>query len=339
MIDSSDLRLMTRVARLYHEDGLTQTEVAQRLGLTQVMVSRLLRKAQERGIVRTTVVTPPGAFADLESVLEAKFGLSQAIVGDAARDSEDAVLSAIGSAAAHFLEATLKSGELIGISSWSASLLAMVERMQPLRKVEGCLVVQLLGGLGNPAAEQHANRLALRLARLVHGEPRFLPVPAVVGSTGAARALAQDPSVSETVALFGRVSLALVGVGALEPSALVASSGNAFSREELEALQKEGAVGDVCLRFYDAEGRPVKGGFEGRVIGIDLDGLRRVPRSVALCGGKRKFAAILGALRGGWVNTLVTDQFTAQRLAKAQAAKTPAAGAGALDGNRARTGR
>jgi DNA-binding transcriptional regulator LsrR (DeoR family) len=339
MIDSSDLRLMTRVARLYHEDGLTQTEVAHRLGLTQVMVSRLLRKAQERGIVRTTVVTPPGAFADLESVLEAKFGLSQAVVGDAARDSEEAVLSAIGSAAAHFLEATLKSGEVVGISSWSASLLAMVERMQPLRKVEGCLVVQLLGGLGNPAAEQHANRLAIRLARLVHGEARFLPVPGLVGSTGAARALAQDPSVSETVALFGQVSLALVGVGALEPSALVASSGNAFSQAELEALQKAGAVGDLCLRFYDAEGRPVRGGFEGRVIGIDLDGLRRVPRSVALCGGKRKFAAILGALRGGWVNTLVTDQFTAQRLAKAQAAKTLAAGAGALNGNRARTGR
>jgi DNA-binding transcriptional regulator LsrR (DeoR family) len=117
-----------------------------------------------------------------------------------------------------------------------------------------------------------------------------------------------------------------VGVGALEPSALVASSGNAFSREELEALQKNGAVGDVCLRFYDAQGRPVKGAFDGRVIGIDLDGLRRVPRSVALCGGKRKFAAILGALRGGWINTLVTDQFTAQRLAKAQSAKVPAAG-------------
>jgi DNA-binding transcriptional regulator LsrR (DeoR family) len=313
-----DLRLMTRAARLYHEEGLTQTEVAHRLGLTQVAVSRLLKKAQEQGIVRTTVVTPPGAFADLESLLEAKFGLSQAVIGDAVRDSEEAVLSAIGSAAAHFLESTLKSGEVIGISSWSASLLAMVERMQPPRKVESCLVVQLLGGVGNPAAEPHANRLAIRLARLVHGEARFLPVPGLVGSASAAKALAQDPYVSETMELFARVSLALVGVGALEPSALVASSGNAFSREELEALQKDGAVGDICLRFYDAEGRPVKGAFDGRVIGIDLERLRRVPRSVALCGGKRKFAAILGALRGRWVNTLVTDQFTAQRLAKAQ---------------------
>jgi DNA-binding transcriptional regulator LsrR (DeoR family) len=98
-------------------------------------------------------------------------------------------------------------------------------------------------------------------------------------------------------------------------------------------------VGELCLRFYDAEGRPVKGALEGRVIGIELEALRRVPRAVALGGGRRKVAAILGALRGGWVNTLVTDQFTAQRLAKAPLPNTPAAGAGAPNGDRARHGR
>jgi len=324
-----DLRLMTRAARLYHEDKLTQTEVAQRLGITQVAVSRLLKKAEEHGIVRTTVVTPPGAFADLEGLLEERFGLHQAIVGDAARDSEESVLSAIGSAAAQFLESTLKAGEVIGISSWSASLLSMVDQMHPIRKAENCLVVQMLGGVGNPSAEQHANRLTFRLARLVHGDARFLPVPGVVGSANAAKVLLRDPNVSDTVALFEKVTLALVGVGALEPSALVASSGNTFSRGEVEALQKNGAVGDVCLRFYDANGGEVRGALDGRVIGINLESLRRVPRSVALCGGKRKFPAILGALRGKWINTLVTDQYTAQRLAKVQPAKALDAGAAA----------
>src|SRR6202045_4366792 len=317
-----DLRLMTRAARLYHEEGLNQTEVAHRLGLTQVAVSRLLKKAEEHGIVRTTVLTPPGTFADLEGLLEEKFGLTQAIVGDAMRDSEEFVLNAIGSAAAQFIESTLKAGEVIGISSWSASLLAMVEHMHPPRKSENCLVVQLLGGVGNPSAEQHANRLATRLARLVHGNARFLPAPGVAGSARGARVLAQDPYVSEVVALFEKVTVALVGVGSIEPSDLVASSGNIFSREELEALQSKGAVGDICLRFYDVNGREVKGAFDGRVIGIDLASLRRVPRSVALCGGKRKFPAILGALRGKWVNTLITDQYTAQRLVKAEPAKT-----------------
>jgi DNA-binding transcriptional regulator LsrR (DeoR family) len=323
----TDLRLLTRVARLYHEERLNQTEVAHRLGLTQVSVSRMLKKAEESGIVRTTVVTPLGGFTDLEDLLEAKFGLNQAIVGDAARDSDESVLSAIGSAGAQFLESMLKPGEVIGISSWSTSLLSVIDHMHPLRKGgEKSLVVQMLGGVGNPSAEQHANRLALRLARMVHGEARFLPAPGVVASAKAARVLLEDRVVSEAVALFEKVTLALVGVGVLEPSALVASSGNTFSRVELEDLQQNGAVGDICFCFYDANGREVRSALQGRVIGIGLESIRRVPRSVALCGGKKKFPAILGALRGKWVNTLITDQYTAQRLVKAQTIETIAAG-------------
>jgi len=214
----------------------------------------------KHGIVRTTVVTPPGAFAELEELIEHRFGLGQVIIGEATSDSEEAVRAAIGSAAAQFLEAAVKSGEVIGISSWSASLLSTVDQMHPIRKVGNCLVVQLLGGIGSPSAEQHANHLAVRLARLVHGDARFLPVPGIVGSASAAKVLLRDPNVSNTVALFEKVTLALVGIGSLEPSALVASSGNIFSREELETVQKQGAVGDICLRFYDAKGQPVRGG-------------------------------------------------------------------------------
>ncbi|MBV9644073.1 MAG: sugar-binding transcriptional regulator [Verrucomicrobia bacterium] len=324
-----DLRLMTRVARLYYEEGLNQIEVARRLGFTQVAVSRLLKKAQQHGIVRTTVVTPPGAFAELEELIERRFELGQVIIGEATSDSEQGVRAAIGSAAAQFLESTLKAGEVIGISSWSASLLSMVEHMHPPRKSGNCLVVQILGGVGNPAAEQHANRLAVRLGGLVHGDVRFLPAPGVVGSARAAKVLAQDPYVRETLALFEKVTLALVGVGSLEPSELVASSGNTFSEDELEDLRKKGAVGDICLRFYDANGHEVRGTLGGRVIGMELESLRRVQRAVALCGGQRKFPAILGALRGKWVNTLITDQYTAQRLVKAQPAKPIAAASGA----------
>src|SRR5215475_8016238 len=119
-----DLRLMTRAARLYYEERLIQSEIASRLGLTQVAVSRLLKKAQEHGIVRTTVVTPPGAFAELEESIERRFALNQVVIGEATSDSEEAVLSAIGSAAAQFLESVVKPGEVIGLSSWSTSLLS-----------------------------------------------------------------------------------------------------------------------------------------------------------------------------------------------------------------------
>jgi DNA-binding transcriptional regulator LsrR (DeoR family) len=311
-----DLRFITKAARLYYEERLTQTEIAGKLGISQVAVSRLLRRAEEYGIVRTTVISPPGAFAELEGLLEERFGLSQVVIAEAARDAEEAVLNAIGSAAAQLLETTLKSGEVIGISSWSASLLSMVDQMHPVRKIQNCTVVQMLGGIGSPSAEKHANHLATRLARLVHGDARFLPAPGVVGSAGAAKILSQDPYVRETLEFFDRITLALVGIGSLEPSALVASSGNSFSAEELEIIQHNGAVGDICLRFYDANGREVKEPFGNRVIGIDLERLRRIRTTVGIAGGKRKFPAILAGLRGKWINTLVTDQYTADRLAK-----------------------
>jgi DNA-binding transcriptional regulator LsrR (DeoR family) len=257
-------------------------------------------------------------------LLEHRFGLDQVIIGEATSDSEEAVLAAIGSAAAQFLESTVKSREVIGLSSWSASLLSTVNQMHPIRKVENCLIVQILGGIGSPSAEQHASHLAVRLARLVHGDARFLPVPGIVGSASAAKVLLRDPNVNNTMALFKTVTLALVGIGSMEPSALVASSGNIFSMEELETVQRQGAVGDICLRFYDANGHALRGSLYDRVIGMTLEDLRRVQRSVAICGGKRKFPAILGAVRGKWINTLVTDQHTAQRLAKAQPSKATA---------------
>ena len=318
-----ETRLITKVAALYHEQKLTQTDIARRLGISQVTVSRLLKRAEENQIVRTTVISPPGAFVELEDILEKKFGLTQAIVGESPGDNEESIQAAIGAAAAYFLMTTLSSGDVIGVSSWSASLLAMVDQMHPVRKIEGCKVVQVLGGLGNPAAEAHANHLVTRLARLVNGEPCFLPAPGVVGAATSVNVLLKDPYVQQTVDLFGRLTIALAGIGSVEPSFLVASSGNVFSTKELEEIRDRGAVGDICLRFYDAIGREVRDPAGNRVIGIDLETFRHVPRAVGIAGGPRKYAAILGALRGKHINILITDQFTAAGLAEAEEFENP----------------
>jgi DNA-binding transcriptional regulator LsrR (DeoR family) len=312
-----ETRLITKVVTLYHEQKLTQTDIAKRLGISQVTVSRLLKRAEESQIVRTTVISPPGAFVELEDTLERKFGLTQAIVGESPSEADDAIQAAIGAAAAYFLMTTLGSEEIIGVSSWSASLLAMVDQMHPVRKIERCKVVQVLGGLGNPAAEAHANHLVTRLARLVNGEPCFLPAPGVVGAASSVTVLLKDPYVQQTLELFGKLTIALVGIGSVEPSYLVASSGNVFSAQELQEIRERGAVGDICLRFYDANGHEVQDPAGNRVIGIDLKTFRHVPRAVGIAGGERKYAAILGALRGKHINILITDQFTAAKLADA----------------------
>jgi DNA-binding transcriptional regulator LsrR (DeoR family) len=129
----------------------------------------------------------------------------------------------------------------------------------------------------------------------------------------------KDRYVQEATTLFKSVTMALVGIGAVEPSKLLAASGNVFSPQELRSLSSRGAVGDICLRFFDAAGLPVHTPLNDRVISMELSQLKQVRRVVGVAGGKRKTAAIRGALAGGWVNVLITDRSTAERLIQSTA--------------------
>lgn len=314
MARADELRLMTRVARLYHEAGMKQPQIAARLHLSQPKVSRLLKQAQEEGIVRISVRPPSGANPELEMQLETRYGLQDAEVVDISRDDGAAAVRELGAAAAYHLETTVGSDDAIGVSSWSATLLAMVESMHPVSGITGTRVVQILGGGGDPAAEGHATHLVRRLASLLHGEGTFLPAPSSVGSRDARDVLLADPFVRRAMSLFDQLDVALVGIGGQQPSGLLASSGNVFSPDELETVRAAGGVGDIGLRYLRADGRPVDSPLDDRVIGIELEQLKRVPRAIGVAGGPSKTDAIRAALRGGWINSLITDRTTAERL-------------------------
>jgi DNA-binding transcriptional regulator LsrR (DeoR family) len=309
-----ELRLMTKVAKLYHESNLNQVEIAGKLGLSQSSVSRLLKKAKVNGLIRITVNIPNGVNTDLEEELVKQFGLKDAVVVDSINDDENQIMRDIGAAAAYYVENTLKDGEVVGVSSWSETLLALLDAMHPLLNKSGIQVLQVLGGVGNPSAEVHATRLTGRFAGLVNGTATFLPAPGIVGSEAAVNILREDPYVKEAIDLFGKVTLALVGIGSVEPSKLLDLSGNVFSKEEQAFLRSQGAVGDILLHFFDQQGCPIQSSFNNRVISMRLEQLRKVERSIAVAGGVRKYSAILGALRGGWINILVTDRHTAEHL-------------------------
>jgi DNA-binding transcriptional regulator LsrR (DeoR family) len=317
------LRLLTKVARMYHERGLRQPQIAAQLHISQPRVSRLLKQAAEMGIVRTMVVPPSGVYTDLEDAIEHRYGIDDVVVVDAAGDSDEDVIPALGAAAAVYLETTLTGGDRVGISSWSATLLATVEAMRPrpIRVAEE--VVQVIGGVGNAVAQVQATRLTGRLAELTGARPLFLPAPGLVGSSSARATLASDGLVAEVMAAWDRLTMVLLGVGSLEPSPLLRDSGNAIAQEEQETLRRVNAVGDICLRFFDEWGEPVSSTLDERVLGIATAQLRRVSRRVAVAGGRRKYAAIRAALRGGWLNVLITDLAVARRLVEEQPIPRP----------------
>lgn len=315
----NEMRLITRVAQMYYSEGLKQADISKRLHISQATISRLLKRAHAENIVRVTINAPRGTFPDIESMLRDRFALSEAIVAECGEDREESILGGIGDAAAHFVETTLEQGEVIGISSWSASLLRMVDGIHPLKRLAAERVVQILGGMGNPAVQVHATHLTTRLAQLTGSQPQLLAAPGVAASSAAKLVLVGDSYVRGTMDQFRRLTLALVGIGAVEPSKMLANSGNVFTSEELEELSDYGAVGDICLRFFDRDGKPVRAPLDERVIGITLEEIGKVPRVVGIAGGKRKVEAIRGALLGRHINVLITDKFTAQKLLDATA--------------------
>lgn len=310
---AGQLRLVTRVARMYHERGIRQPQIAEQLHISQAKVSRLLKKAEELGIVRVAVFPPAGDLSSIEERLVARYGLVDAVVADTTGVDEVEIITSVGGAAALYLSDVLLSHERIGVSSWSATLLAMVNQFGHRPKPVADTVVQVIGGVGSPTAQVQATRLTEELGKLTGGEPWFLNTPGMMTSAGLGQALLKEPYLANVVAEWERLTVLLAGIGTLEPSPLLRQSGNAIPEEEQSALRDAGAVGDICLRFFDAEGRPVTL-YDDHIVGISRETLLRVPRRVGVAGGSRKTTAIRAAVVGGWVNVLITDLATAEEL-------------------------
>jgi len=214
------------------------------------------------------------------------------------------------------LESTIQKNEVIGISSWSETILRMIDNVHPMAPGTANAVVQTLGGLGNPNVQKHATHVTTRLSNLTGAEPVILQAPAVAASKQAKKILMNDQYVQRATDQFSRITLAFLGIGTVKPAGILAQSGNIFSKEELSDLSKRGAVAEISQRFLDVNGKPVTTELNDRVIGITLKELAGVDRVVALAGGKSKTEAIKATLKSDFVDVLITDRFTAARLAR-----------------------
>ena len=257
MSRQDELRLMAKVARMYYVQGIRQQGITERLQIHQSTECRvLLKRARQANLVRFSVTAPPGIYSDLErSTSAATFMLIDAVVVDCAAD-DDALVRDLGAATAYYLETTVKPGTKIGISSWSRSLFAMVDALHPGEYGKGGKVVQILGGVGNlsPAAGGNVPGATLR-SRHRSEVAVLLQAPAVVGSVEARRVLSREPLLRKAIEHFEHLDLALVGIGAAEPSKLLAKSGNVFSREERAELSRLSAGRRHLLQILRCSGR------------------------------------------------------------------------------------
>ena len=306
-------KLLIKIAKLYYEDNLTQDTISRKLRMSRPRVSRLMQEAVETGIVKITISAEPGEYTSYENKLESKFGLLEAVVVDVSDpDSPEQVARDLGQAGADYFSRLVQDGDKVGLT-WGISSAAMVENLRP-GKMSNVTILQMVGGLGEPGADSHAAGLVSRAAMALSGTFSLMPSPGVVSSIEAANVLRSDRYISKTLQMVKNIDIAFVGVGAPTKDSLLMRDESIISWKEMDGLIAAGAVGDICLHFFDVNGTPIRSELDDRVIGISLEDIKKIPRVVGITGGTGKFQAILGAIRGRFINTLITDSFTARRL-------------------------
>jgi DNA-binding transcriptional regulator LsrR (DeoR family) len=306
-----DLYLLSKVSTLYYLRDLTQQEIADRLRISRPTVSRLLKEARSQGIVQISIAPPRGLHLELESLLEERFGLGEALVVDVESEKTAELFRQIGAAAAGYLSRTIQPGESIGLA-WGATLNAMVQAM-PFQPTEGVRVVQILGGIGPPDSEEYVTGLVRRLAQALSGAAVLLPAPGVVATVAVRNVLRDDPHVRAALRHLDTLDTVYLGIGSLKSNPVL-NDGHSLPRGTYEKLVARGAVGDIALRFFNAKGDTVRTSLDDRVLGITAEQLHNVSRVVAVAGGPKKVDAIHSALHTDIIDVLITDQRTAKAL-------------------------
>jgi deoxyribonucleoside regulator len=302
--------LMSRIASLYYEVGLVQSEIARRVGVSRSTVARYLKEARELGIVEVRINHPMARARILEQQLKQRFSLVGAyVLADEGLEYQEMV-QRLGALAAEYLYEQLHAEAVLGLT-WGRAVSAVVRAMR--RPGDFAVhTVQLSGSLGRMGPERDGLELARSLANLLGGRCIYLRAPLVVKTPELARALLEDPEISEALKAGAHAEFAIAGIGSVSTEqSTVIEAGHLFP-EDLSILAAAGAVGDIGGRYFDAQGTECAVDQNARVIGIDLQQLKGIPRVVGVAGGSWKSQAILGALRGGLIDILVTDGPTAK---------------------------
>lgn len=306
-------RLLYRIARDYYINQMTQQEIAKRLGLSRIKVSRLLEQARREAIVSITLNAPLGLMADAEETLEKKFGLQEVqIVHCENSGRADGLEVELAPAAAECLLRRITGGEIISVAM-GKTMMAVVKAL-PLRSLPGVKIVQMNGGLGYVVPFEQSTELARQMASRLAASLHLLHAPGIAADKQAADLFKKDPLVAATLDLAAHADIAILSIGRMVAQEKIAPGQSPLTENDYHDLVSRNAVGDIALRYIDSAGQPLHTSLDERIIGLSFDELKAIPCVIAVAGGAEKHDVILAALQSGIPNVLLTDQATAEFL-------------------------
>ncbi|MCV7255398.1 MarR family transcriptional regulator [Mycobacterium hackensackense] len=308
---TEDLRLALRAANLYYLDGLTQAEIAQRLGVSRPTAGRLVARAKANGLVRIEVVVPPSLrddlHADEERELEERFGLAEAVVAGhgvdtGARDRPEAYAS-VGRAAAALLMRRLSPTDILGFT-WGPEQVAVATALTT--GLATCrTVVQLDGAMSTAVYQTGTEFILSRCEDTLQASGIRLPAPLYADPSTVA-SISADSLISRSLEAGRRANAMLFGVGSVS-TATTLFEGSFLDTRMLDELVALGAVGEIGGRFYDGLGTPIESELQHRTVSVPLEVIQECEKTLLVSSGATKYLATLGALRGKLAKFLVCD--------------------------------
>ncbi len=298
-----------RIAWMYYVEGLTQNEIAEKLGIGRVTVVRNINEALKQREVKILIEGEIAECFALQQQLKETFGFKDAVVVPEPADA-GMVTKSIGVATGMYITDNMTDDMSIGVG-WGATLHQSLQTLAP-REFENVQVISLLGGVVQ-ARRNNPSEFAWQFARTVGAECYLLAAPAVVDSPETKEALIERCGLSDVLRRAERIDMAVLSVGTMAPDSTAFRFGFS-SEEDRSALIRMGAVGDLLYNFYDATGTVVDHPLNQRVMSIALDRLRNVPTRLIASGGHEKVESILGAIKLVNCNVLITNEATAREL-------------------------
>lgn len=297
---------LSRIAWLYFIKGYTQREISELLDLSRMQVQRSISKSREMGLVRIQISDPVTSCFEKEDELKDRFSLFDAFVSPTPQDKSK-LKEALGEVAAGYLLRKFTDNQVIGVG-WGTTLHEITQFL-PRKTLSDSHVVSLVGGW-TKRADENPYEVAWKLADALNTDCYYIAAPLIADSAKSRSIIASEKSVNRSLEMARQSNLAILGIGsASEDSSLIKAG--FLSPEEVKQLGSIGAVGDVCGQFYDRQGVPVESGYMERVIGVGLEDFRNIRTVIGVAGGENKTEAIYGALRGGYIKVLITDEQTA----------------------------
>ncbi|MEO7587554.1 MAG: sugar-binding domain-containing protein [Arachnia sp.] len=306
--------LLLRVARLYHVQSETMDAIAHQLGVSRSTVSRLLKEARDRGLVRVSIVDPERPMSRLAELFDRYFHVNAHLVHVRTGASSVFRLDQVARVAARLIDETVHDGDTVGVA-WGTTTSAIAVQLRP-RDLAGVTVVGLNGGANHRTTGlPYVGSILQRFAAAFRGEEQLFTLPAFFDDPNTRAAMWRERSTQHVLEVRSSSRVAVFGVGGLgsELQSHVYSA-NYLDEADLAELTRSNVVGDVCTVMLREDGSWRDVPFNERATGITPAELRSIPRRICVVSGESKAAPVLGALRAGVMTDLVVDDETARAV-------------------------